>query len=112
MPAQLYYVEVNYEGSEEVVVWAKSRRDAEHIAVDCAEGDNLSFSAHPAQLLQRLDQVPRDWRDHVPCYSDSHETCRELFERWEDVPAPPDPRQLSLWSDVLTSITNSGTVTT
>jgi len=94
---KLYRVEVQWDGSETVMVVADTSADACAVARDVADFDFYASSDAEADAMLGLRAVPKQLRDQYP-YGDFEGTCADWFDQPEEElgPPPPDPRQLKI----------------
>ena len=73
--SRLYRVTVEFE----LVVEAKSEREAEHLAEHHANQDGSEPSLTVATVVKRIEDVPDDWQDSIPFGGDRNDerTVRE-----------------------------------
>jgi len=90
---KLYAVEVEYSGSETLLVYAEDEGEAECLALQETMPDDLDYSTYINEVAQ-LSDIPKSWCDDAPINSEL--TCRELLVNALDDKELPDTRQLIL----------------
>ena len=91
--SKLYSVEVEYSGSETLLVYAEDEGEAEGLALQETTPDDLDYSTYTNEVAQ-LSDIPKSWRDDAPINSEL--TCRALLVQALDDKELPDTRQLVL----------------
>jgi len=91
--SKLYSVEVEYSGSETLLVYAEDEGEAEGLALQETTPDDLDYSTYIKEVTQ-LSDIPKSWCDDVPINSEL--TCRALLVQALDDKELPDTRQLVL----------------